>query len=107
MPKPTSKKAEQPKQAAQPKNEAAAVETAQPAPAQSPKPEGKVYTVPGNERDLYHVLMDRKEYNPATGKPIFKPFVQKYDPKIWKSIHDVLVAQGYVMTIIYDPTKQK
>lgn len=66
------------------------------------------YVVPEGEEDLYHVeLCDKIQFDPITGKRVAKPFVQKYNAKIWATIYDALTKQGYNMTILHDPTKKK
>ena len=67
----------------------------------------EIYTFPAHEKDLYHVRMSLKNsFDPQTGKPTTKPFIQKFDQKMWHVLYDTYVAQGYNLEILYDPTKQ-
>ncbi len=76
-------------------------------PIEEARRQGKeTYTFPANEKDLYHVRMSLKNsFDPITGKPTMKPFIQKFDQKIWRVVYDTYVAQGYNLEILYDPTK--
>lgn len=42
------------------------------------------YKVPENETGDVHALIVREEYDPTTGKPLFEPYVQKWNPQEWK-----------------------
>lgn len=68
--------------------------------------EKEAYAVSPEEKDLYHVRLSLKNsFDPQTGKRIVKPFVQKYNVKMWKNIYDTIIAQGYNVEILHDPTK--
>lgn len=68
--------------------------------------EKEAYAVSSEEKDLYHVRLSLKNsFDPQTGKRIVKPFVQKYNVKMWKTIYDTIIAQGYNVEILHDPTK--
>ncbi len=76
-------------------------------PQEAPKSDAPAYAVPQGEEHLYHVELSKKVFDPATGKPSFKPFVQKYNVKMWRTIYDTIKMQGYVVTILHDPTKKQ
>jgi hypothetical protein len=61
------------------------------------------YKVPDNEKDVYHVQVTRNEFDPATGKPLFQPFVQKYTPDEFKIFKQF--PHGYAIEeVLHDPT---
>lgn len=76
-------------------------------PQEAPKSDAPAYAVPAGEEHLYHVELSRNVFDPATGKPSFKPFVQKYNVKMWRNIYDTIKMQGYEVNILHDPTKKK
>lgn len=64
------------------------------------------YPVSPEEKDLYHVRLSLKNsFDPQTGKRIVRPLIQKYNVKMWRNIYDTIVAQGYNVEILHDPTK--
>lgn len=69
-------------------------------------PAAPKYAVPKGEEDLYHVELSKNVFDPNTGKPVFKPFIQKYNIKMWHTIMDFLKRDGYVLNILHDPTKK-
>lgn len=68
--------------------------------------EKETYKVSPAEKGLYHVRLSlQNSFDPQTGKRIVKPFIQKYNIKMWRNIYDTIKAQGYVVEILHDPTK--
>lgn len=64
------------------------------------------YVVPDKERHLWHLELVRKEFDQKTGKPLFKPFIQKFTPDEKKMIEDH--PGGYtILTVLHDPTKEE
>lgn len=53
---------------------------------------------------LFHVKISREEYDPATGKPLFIPFVQTFTPDEYRLF--LKHPHGYsVKEVLHDPTK--
>lgn len=67
---------------------------------QPPLPEGNEaktsnYTVPPGEEDFIHAQIIREEYDPKTGKPLFQPNIQKWNPQEWQGF--LRHPHGYVV----------
>ena len=67
----------------------------------------QTYNVPKGEEKYYHCLMEIKAYRLSQyGEPlkISSPFIQKFEPKWFKSVglHE-LKQQGYSIEIMHDP----
>lgn len=67
----------------------------------------QAYKVPNGEEKYYHCLMEIKAYRLSQyGEPIkiSSPFIQKFEPKWFKSVglHE-LKQQGYSIEILHDP----
>ncbi len=67
----------------------------------------QAYKVPKGEEKYYHCLMEIKAYRLSQyGEPIkiSSPFIQKFEPKWFKSVgfHE-LKQQGYSIEILHDP----
>lgn len=67
----------------------------------------QAYKVPKGEEKYYHCLMEIKAYRLSQyGEPIkiSTPFIQKFEPKWFKSVgfHE-LKQQGYSIEILHDP----
>lgn len=90
------KAATQEMQAAQPANNAETKET---------------YTPAKNERNLYHVRLDKPLFDKRTGKKISVPYVQKFTEKEYndlvgkKSEKDMSNAEmlGYTVEVLWNP----
>ena len=76
-------------------------------PQAAPQNDAPAYVVPQGEEHLYHVELSKNVFDPATVKPSFKPFVQKYNVKMWQTIYDIIKMQGYEVNILHDPTKKQ
>ena len=105
MPKQTSKAD---RQQSKPKADPVVVqpETEQPTEPKEQTATKPKYTVPKGEENLYHVELSKNVFDPSTGKPVFKPFVQKYNIKMWNTIVDYLKRDGYTLNILHSPTKK-
>lgn len=69
-----------------------------------PKQAAKAYQVPKGEEGLVHARIIREEYDPKTGKPLFKAFVQKWNPAEWANF--LRAPHGYtVQEVLHDPAK--
>lgn len=63
------------------------------------------YIVPEKERDLWHCVIEIKQFDPKTGRRISRPRVQKFNDKIWQTLmRNQLRLQGYDVLVVYDPT---
>lgn len=67
----------------------------------------QAYKVPKGEEKYYHCLMEIKAYRLSqNGEPIkiSTPFIQKFEPKWFKSVgYHELKQQGYSIEILHDP----
>lgn len=63
----------------------------------------KTYSVPKNEKDHYHVLLEKKRHDPNTGKRLSVPFAQKFNKKEWKQKKKILPILGFTFTVLYEP----
>ena len=78
-------------------------ETLQAPMVEEKKTEG--YTVPFNERHLYHCQIEVKKFNAETGARLSKPRIQKFGVKMFQLILPKLREQGYTVDILYSPKK--
>ena len=62
------------------------------------------YIVPRGEENTYHCRIEQKQFDSRTGKRISKPYVQKFDAKMFPSLARTLKQQGYDVEVLYDPT---
>lgn len=61
------------------------------------------YEAPENEKDLYHVSLEKVLFNNKTGQKVSKPYVQKFTVSEYK---DLLVhGAGFTIVVLHDPTK--
>lgn len=44
----------------------------------------KTYTLLENEQELVHATIQKKGFNPSTGKPMYRPQIYKADPRMWR-----------------------
>lgn len=67
----------------------------------------EAYKVPRGEEKYYHCLMEIKAFRLSQyGEPvkISSPFIQKFEPKWFKSVgYHELKQQGYSIEILHDP----
>lgn len=63
------------------------------------------YKVLETEQNVYHARIEVKQFDPATGKRISKPLLQKFEAKGFKEMLPGLQRQGFTVDVLYDPTK--
>ena len=63
------------------------------------------YIVPLGEEGTFHCRIEQTQFNPRNGKRISKPFVQKFDAKMYPSISRNLKQQGWDIIVLHDPTE--
>lgn len=63
------------------------------------------YTVPYNERHLYHCRTEIRKFNAETGERMSKPRIQKFGVKAFNLVYPKLREQGYTVEILYSPKK--
>lgn len=64
------------------------------------------YLVPKGEENVYHCVIEVKQFDPKTGKRLSKPRVQKFGRKIFeKVVRAGLMKQGYDIVILHDPNE--
>lgn len=63
------------------------------------------YIVPEGEENTYHVIQEVTTFDQRTGKRLSRPRIQKYGAKEFPAIQRILKQQGYVITVLYDPTE--
>lgn len=62
------------------------------------------YQVPKGEEKLYHIKQEIRQFNPKTGVKISVPSIQKFGPKIYKTIVERnLRGLGYTIDVLHDP----
>lgn len=57
------------------------------------------------ERHLFHVLMEKRVFDPGTGKKLSKDFVQMYSAKEWASVEIVQKSLGFTCTVLWNPMR--
>lgn len=63
------------------------------------------YLVPKGEERSYHAIIEVVQYDSKTGKRLSKPRVQKFGRKAFeRSVRASLLKQGYIITVLHDPT---
>lgn len=64
------------------------------------------YVVPKGEENVYHCVIEVKQFDPKTGKRLSKPRVQKFGKKIFEgTVRAGLMKQGYEITVLHDPNE--
>lgn len=63
------------------------------------------YIVPKGEEGSYHVIIEQKQFDPRSGRRLSKPYVQKFEPKMWPMLQRNLKQQGWDMTVVHDPSE--
>lgn len=64
------------------------------------------YIVPDGEEGEYHVKMEIVGFSPTDGRRLSKPFIQKFDKKIFENIMERhLKLQGYTFEILHNPSE--
>lgn len=62
------------------------------------------YQVPKSEAHLYHVQLERVQFDQTTGARMSKPFTQTFPAKDFERfMKRSLEGQGYTITILHDP----
>lgn len=62
------------------------------------------YIVPKGEEQLYHAVIEVRQFDSKTGKRISHPRVQKFGRKAFEThVQSSLRKQGYSITILHDP----
>lgn len=81
-------------------------------PAVEQEQENKVsYTPDKSEKHLYHVMLERPQYNKKTGKKLSTPFIQKFTEAEYKALtekkseNDKSNADmlGYTVQVLWNP----
>ena len=60
-----------------------------------------------NERDLFHVRMDKKAFSQKTGEKISKDYVQTYTSKEWNAFKKNGQGLGFTTTVLWNPEEYK
>lgn len=62
------------------------------------------YQVPRGEEDFVHVRIKKMDgFDPVTGEPRSKPYIQKYGKREWKSIKEATSEIGYSVEVLHQP----
>lgn len=59
---------------------------------------------PVGEEGDYHVVIEKRNFDPKTGKRLSTPKVDKFAPKAFAIFEQNSVNLGYHVTILHDPT---
>lgn len=62
------------------------------------------YICPDNEKDTYHVKMEKVKFDPNTGERLSRPDIQKFGQKEFRIQRDILANMGWKLDILHDPT---
>ena len=62
------------------------------------------YQVPKGEENMYHCVIEQKQFDASTGQRLSRPVVQKFGKKFFETfgMHQ-LKQQGYTITILHNP----
>lgn len=63
------------------------------------------YIVPRGEENTYHCRIEQTQFSPRNGKRLSKPFIQKFDAKMYPALVRNLKQQGWDIVVLYDPTE--
>lgn len=63
------------------------------------------YPVNAKELHLFHVELEKREFDQKTGKKLSKPFVQKFTKSEWAIAEKRLQSQGYTTIVLFDPNE--
>lgn len=68
------------------------------------------YTPADNEKNLYHLLLEKPLYDKTTGKKISTPYVQKFNDRAYKKFTEKkngglsnAEMLGYTVTVLWNP----
>lgn len=62
------------------------------------------YQVPRGEEDFVHVRIKKMDgFDPVTGEPRSKAYIQKYGKREWKSIKEATSEIGYSVEVLHQP----
>ena len=66
------------------------------------------YQVPKGEENMYHCVIEQKQFDASTGQRLSRPVVQKFGKKFFETfgMHQ-LKQQGYTITILHNPNDEK
>jgi hypothetical protein len=62
------------------------------------------YQVPEGEENVFHAIIERKQFDAATGTRQSIPRLQKFEFKSFKEVLKNLKLQGFTVDIVYNPT---
>ena len=61
------------------------------------------YVPKENERNIFHVKLDKPAFDPKSGKKISKEYIQKFTAAEWNSFVKNSSGLGYTMEIMWNP----
>ena len=61
------------------------------------------YVPEDNERNIYHVKLDRPAYDPKSGKKISKEYIQKFTIAEWNQFEKNSMGLGFTTEIMWNP----
>lgn len=66
------------------------------------------YQVPKGEGNMYHCVIEQKQFDASTGQRLSRPVVQKFGKKFFETfgMHQ-LKQQGYTITILHNPNDEQ
>lgn len=66
------------------------------------------YQVPKGEENMYHCVIEQKQFDASTGQRLSRPVVQKFGKKFFETfgMHQ-LKQQGYAITILHNPNDEQ
>lgn len=66
------------------------------------------YQVPKGEENMYHCVIEQKQFDASTGQRLSRPVIQKFGKKFFETfgMHQ-LKQQGYTITILHNPNVEK
>ena len=61
------------------------------------------YVPKENERNIYHVKLDKPAFDPKSGKKLSKEYIQKFTTAEWNQFEKNSAGLGYTMEIMWNP----
>jgi len=65
------------------------------------------YVPKENERNIYHVKLDKPAFDPKSGKKLSKEYIQKFTIAEWNQFEKNSAGLGYTMEIMWNPEALK
>jgi len=64
------------------------------------------FTPKPNERDKYHVILDKHKFDPDSGEKVSVAIPQIFENIEWPQVEPELKRQGFKIQILWNPNEQ-